>query len=215
MPRKPKGIKRLKNAVPVSRLESKLSMKAFGGLLNSPRYGFEIRKGQKYYSTVFYSKFAAHKFLMILVEDDEHRWLREDEIRVQNYPESHPELITESGLWIKGNGLKEIYDYEFKSNKVRRWRLPDFYYQTAIWFRSDVPYNPPPPQQKRDRISRKGMILIKDICKQLDMHPRDARGILRALDIKKPRHGWAWRTKEEAEKIKQILKDSRRKLQSK
>jgi len=197
--KKRKGIKRLKNSAPVDTTKSKLDQRAFGGNVKGPRFGFSVIKDTKYHHAVFRAKFAAHKFLMLLIEGDEYHWVDSNQ------------LVTESGLCITDEHLKEIHDYELKSNKVKRWRLPDKYYTEATWFRSNTPHKPIPMKSSRKKISRKGMILIGDVCKEIGIHPRDARGILRALDIEKPKHGWAWRTKEEAEEIKKTIQQCRRK----
>jgi hypothetical protein len=198
---------------PLYPAQAKLTMKAFAGNLGGPRFGFQIEKLGKFEYCVFRAKFAARKYLDLLIQDDEAEWLTGKDRRIQQG--NAQELLTSSGLWMRGNNLKDLFNYRYKSKRVRRWELPEQYEERAKRLRSDRPFVPVQiVNSTRKRNSRKGMILIGQIAKELDMHPRDARGILRDLGYEKPEKGWAWRTKEEADKIKQTLQQSRRKLQS-
>lgn len=201
MARKKKhGLKRVEKLGPRYPAVAKLGMKAYGGTLNGPRYAITTQKLGKLDIGVLRAKFAAKKYIELMIADDDVKWV------------SDTKLVTSTGIELSGNDLRELYDYRYRSLKTEAWELSDFYKQRASYMRSDKPYKVPlsyAPSRKRN--SRKGMILIRDICKEIKMHPRDARGILRALDYEKPEKGWAWRTREEADEIKEVLLQSRRK----
>lgn len=199
MARKPKGLQRVRNHGPKFPKWAKLDEKAFSGPLGGELYGWSVEKLGKFHYPVFRSKFAARKYLDLLIKDDEVTWI------------SDTELVTSRDLWMRGDELKEYFDYQYKGDRVKVWDLPDQYKRKANYMRSNKSHTPPPPQKYKKRISRKGMILIGDICKKIGMNPRDARGILRALGYDKPEHGWAWRERKDADEIKQTLLQSRRK----
>jgi hypothetical protein len=207
MARKKKpGLRRVEKTGPAFPITAKLTMKAFAGPTNKPYYGFSVSKLNKFEYPVFRAKFAARKYLDLLIKDDDYEW------EVDKW--DRDVIVTECGLKISGPNIEELMDYEYKSKKVKAWELPDDYVGRAAHMRSDVKNPKFVRVERQKRISRRGMILMKDIAKEIGMHPRDARGILRALDYEKPEHGWAWKTKEEADEIKQTLQQSRRKMQS-
>ena len=202
MAKKSKGLRRIKNTGARYPKWAKLDDRAFGGRLNGDYFGFDVSKLGKFHRPVFRSKYAARKYLDLLIGDDEVIWSSDTAMT------THP-----AALMITGDQLRMLIDYHYKSARVKAWDLPESYKEIAEYMRDDEPYVPPPQKERRSGVSRKGMILVADISEAIGMHPRDARGILRALNYEKPKHGWAWKTKEEADEIKQTLQQSRRKSQ--
>jgi hypothetical protein len=178
----------------------KYSGMAGQGQLDAPRFGFSSSKLGKLDVCVFYAKFAAKKFLDIMIEDDEIEWLDDNT------------LLTSEDVRIRGLQLKQIYNHKVTYNEDRYHSLGDECSQRARVIRSDdepKPYIPGEDSSTRRRTSRKGMTLMKDIAAGLNMTPRMARGILRGK-VDKPKHGWAWRTADEVQRIKNILQGETR-----
>lgn len=169
--------------------------RANSGQIDSPRFGFSTRKLGKLDVCVFYAKFAAKKFLDRMIADDEIEWIDDQE------------LHTSGGLEIRGEQLRKIYDHRVTYNEERYHSFGEGYTHRISLIRSDNPSRPfiaGESQTSRRRTSRKGMTLMKTIAEELGMTPRVARGILRA-NMKKPEHGWAWRTTAEIDRIKALL----------
>lgn len=171
-----------------------LNGRAFSGLTDADRWVIRAEKLGKMNISVFYAPFAAQAFLDLLIGEDEIKWKADDRIK------------TSSGVIIRGEQLKEIYKYH-PTTKEDDWELPQKFYDYATYIRSDEEYKPELTMDRRERHSRKGMVLIHTIAEEFKLEPRDARGILRR-HMKKPAHGWAWRTSEEIESIKKLLRES-------
>lgn len=195
MRKKEKRLKRLKRTGPKDRFASKLMSKAFSGPTHAKRWGFTASKKGKTDTSVFYKKFAAKAFLNLLIGEDEVKW-KSDRL-----------LVTSRKVRIRADDLREIFDCELTTKQRTRFSLPESYKLRAAYIRSDQPYEERQISVvNKKRHSRKGMVLIKTIAAEFNLHPRDARAILRAEGIQKPEHGWAWRVAADVEKIRKLLK---------
>ena len=178
----------------------KFMSQASSGLIDAPRFGFSASKNGKLDVCVFYAKFAAKKFLDLMIQDDEITWIDDNTIR------------TSSDVIIKGEKLRKIFDHKVTFDQNRYHMFDQAAEKRCLVIRSDdhrKPFIQGESISTRKRTSRKGMTLMKTIAAELGMTPRMARGILRGA-MKKPEHGWAWRTSEEVARIKNILLGSTR-----
>lgn len=57
-------------------------------------------------------------------------------------------------------------------------------------------------KEKKPKIDTSGMVSANDIAKKLKVEGREVRGVLRAMKLEKPEHGWSW-SKDEAAKIEE------------
>ncbi len=168
---------------------------ATSGPLNAPRFGFITTKLGKLDVCVFYSKFAAKKFLSLMIADDEIEWIDDKTI------------YTSNDMTIHSDQLKQIYNHHVTYNEERYHTFSEFCLSRVALMRNNQAAKPLIPGSSistRRRSSRKGMVLMKTIAEELNMTPREARGILRGV-MSKPDHGWAWRTADEVNRIKAIL----------
>lgn len=173
----------------------KYSGMANSGHIDAPRWGFSSSKNGKLDVCVFYARFAAKKFLDLMIEEDEVEWLNDNTLR------------TTMDITLRGDKLKEIFSHKLTYNENRYHKLSEDSERRTAIIRSDdyaKPFVAGESLSHRKRSSRKGMTLIKVIAEELGITPREARGILRE-HMKKPEQGWAWRTTEEVTKIKNIL----------
>lgn len=180
----------------------KYSGLANSGHIDDPRFGFRSTKNGKLDRCVFYDKFAARMFLDLLIQDDEIEWLDDNTIR------------TNRDVIIKGEQLEKIFNHKLTYNEQRYYSLDESHEKRALVIRSDdhrKPFIEGESSNGRKRHSRKGMTLMKTIAEELGITPREARGILRDK-MKKPEHGWAWRTADEIERIKSIIRGERRSI---
>lgn len=69
----------------------------------------------------------------------------------------------------------------------------------------DPPASTPRAKAQAPRASRTGLTTIADICAELKIEPRIARGILRKAKIDKPAEGWAW---SDPAPIAKLIKDN-------
>ncbi|MHA1859150.1 MAG: hypothetical protein ACTSUU_06865 [Candidatus Thorarchaeota archaeon] len=174
---------------------TKYSSMANSGHIDDPRWGFSSRKNGKCDVCVFYARFAAKKLLDLLIGEDEVEWLDDNTLR------------TSGDVTIVSRQLSEIFNHKITYNEDRYHTLGEDHERRAAIIRSDdhaKPFVAGESSTTRKRNSRKGMILIGTIAKELGMTPREARGILRG-EMKKPEQGWAWRTTEEVAKIKSLI----------
>lgn len=172
-------------------------MAASAGPLNAPRWGFTSSKNGKADTCVFYAVFAAKIYLDQMIADDEVSW-------------DGDAIITSSDVLIEANpgcDLEDIYSHRLTYDEKRYFPLNDDWLKRVKSIRSDSfarPFVAGETVKNKLRTSRKGMVKMKEIAEDLDMDPKTARGILREL-MDKPDHGWAWRTAEEVNHIKNLL----------
>jgi len=182
----------------------KYMAKASCGPLNAPRWGFTSTKNGKLDACVFYARFAAKKFLDLMIGEDEVEWIDDDTLRT----ESDVRIYANSTK--KKNTLRAIFDHKLTYNENRYHTLNEDHEKRAAIIKSNdhaKPFVEGSSITTRKRRSRKGMVLIRTIAEELGMTPREARGILRGK-MRKPEQGWAWRTTEEVIKIKNLILSS-------
>lgn len=170
------------------KVREQLLMEAYSGKPNGFYCGFTSTKLGKMDVCVFRAPFAAKRYFDLMTEDAEIEWTDEKT------------CVTSDGVKIEGDRLREIADYELMPTERDNFKLSDEHYKRAQYIRSEREYVEPPPQDSRRRRSRKGMILAKEVAEQLEMSPKDLRKVLRSI-MKKPEHGWAWRTQKEVDEV--------------
>lgn len=167
---------------------------------------------------VFAATYSAKKFLDALINDTEFEWIDDNKIR------------TGSGLDIKSDQIHELLAHEYSKPELE-WQLHGQYrdcahrllYGKALpqaerdWEPTEQAVPAPTPASKQSKptktkksksarvASREGLVTIAKIAKELDMTPREARGILRKTKTPKPDAGWAWSAKD-AKAITKIIK---------
>lgn len=189
------GLRKPRKIGTEERKRNKYMAMAISGQVTDDRWGFRSTKNDKLDHCVFYAKFAAAMFLRLMIGEDEITWLDDNTIQ------------TSSDVTITDARLKKIHSHKITYNEDRYFKLGEEYHKRALIIRSDdwaKPFVPGASLNNRRRRSRKGMFLMKGIAEEVGMTPREARGILRGC-MKKPEHGWAWRTLEEVKRIKAIL----------
>lgn len=174
------------------------------------KFGFYCTRGTKFMFQHFAAAYAAKSFLDFIIDGQSYRWLRDDEI------------LLDDGTRIRGerkNDLEEALEFEH-SDATAQWEPPMPYPMYWNGFKGNVrdtddaqPRATPvavtkkkEPVAKKEKVARPdGLVSIGDIASELNVAPRVLRGILRSEKISKPAHGWAWNASE-AEKIKSKLK---------
>lgn len=183
---------------------------------------------------------GAHYFINYMINNDSFKWETPDKIRLKSGMTIHCldlEKIIEhkptilEAQWIAPTPYKQMY--EAWRNKGRSTIIPLDEHQSKRTTISDpkpVPRKasarsqehpgastrkrlatPTTERAKPVRASSAGLTAIGDIAKALNMHPRDARAILRQTKTPKHEGGWAW-PRSQVDKIKSILtKNKKRK----
>lgn len=169
----------------------------------NPIHVLYISKGEKENIQTFAATYSTKKFVEAILEDDE--WVLE----------TSQHLKASSGIHIRCSEMKAIMEYKYTPEE-KAWELPHPYPREAFAFRHGRLPNAPerapervtaPKKPRVPRASREGLISIGDLAEELNMKPRDARGILRKAKLEKPACGWAW-SKEDAEDIRDLIRRS-------
>jgi hypothetical protein len=160
----------------------------------------------------FHSAYAAKHFLEFIMQGKDWRWIKENEIVVEN------------GTRIRGervDDLERALTHKFTSDEAK-YEIPEpdlTYYRSFLGLsrikalpdeRPPVTRAPTPPEvkvkRKKEKIKAGAYVTIGDIAQELRRKPSELRGILRKLKIPKPETGnWAW-PPSEAERIKSKLR---------
>lgn len=163
----------------------------------------------------FHAGYAARYFIDYIIDGHEFKWIKKDEIAVEN------------GFRIRGerDSLEKVFDVEPKGEE-RDWEPPapySHYYAVLLGkkFSIDSVEQPSRPDRKprkpkteEEKVATRKMkaqtgdyITIGQICEKLGHHPRVCRAILRKLKTPKPAHGWAWPPSETTAIEKRIRKE--------
>jgi len=117
----------------------------------------------------------------------------------------------DNGLRVETHSREELdntLEYKWKAGE-EEWQLPEPYpFHIHMLFSDEVRHIDTPKEKariERQRVDKTGLISINLLCEQLDIVPREARGVLRA-NLTKPAVGWAWPA-DEIEAIKKLLRD--------
>lgn len=157
----------------------------------------------------------AKRFLDLLLDAEQWEW---DTKRIVA---SQPQLITGHGLKVRGDTLERIVAHEYTKDELqlmlsdaeeRRARQimlampdPDEVHEAIAQERSERKAR----KETTAKIDRSGKVTISEIAEELDMEPKDARAILRALKIEKPLGGWLF-DPAEVDTIKEQLNTNRK-----
>lgn len=175
-----------------------------------------VHKGQGFMTAIFAATYSAKKYLDILLGDDEIS-------KVKGITGVEDTIVSSTGIRVRCSEIQEIIDHKY-SAKEEEWQIEEPHTTQALSFRSNshdrIELSGPtaegetPTRIKREKKqstpkpSKEGLVSIAEIAAQLNMQPREARGILRDKKIPKPGAGWCW-DKGEVDNIKQILHDNK------
>lgn len=184
---------------PESKIRERLFTEAFGGPLAGPRFGFLATNAQGLRDlSVFRSMFAAKMFFDLLVNGEGVTW------------DGDTRATTKSGITLEDPKLRKIADYRLTKEQRTHFKLGENHHRRVDRLLSDQPIveeSRPAPTRRR---SRKGMIKAAQVAKELGMTATNLRLVLHSLGVPKPDHGWAWRTREEADRVIQQVRDRKR-----
>jgi hypothetical protein len=159
--------------------------------------------------------YAALKFLELVLDEDDFEIDEEGK------------LWSETGITVECDLLAEVLEHDYTVAEAI-WQLPHPHNEYARRFRRQNPEEAKArmiagataavEESRVRREKRKagggrrgrgvGMTTIGDLAKELEMHPRDCRAILRKA-IKKPAAGWEWKN-EELDGIREILRKGKK-----
>lgn len=174
----------------------------------------------------FAAKYAARFMLDKLIREDEFEEclpvgsrtgiITSSGIRITMFDNMLPELLayerTEAEAeWRDDNVEKMVLQFKYGRSEYARDELPD---PPAQEDSVDSPLpskgvkpprDPKPPKEVKPKPDTTGHVSANDIATKLKVQGREVRGVLRALNLPKPDHGWSW-PKDEAAKIeKQVV----------
>lgn len=172
-----------------------------------------------YLNLTFDSMVQLNHFVNFVIDEKKFRWI------------SDKKLITEAGIEVSSDDLEEAVEYEPSSREDGMWKpsIPYTSYIAKFMNKNRLTGTPPrgvevsfkrpngdsqsspasTPRPKKERVprpSKEGLITISQIAEEMKMLPREARGVLRDSDYKKPDAGWAWDPREKQSVIDWINK---------
>lgn len=152
----------------------------------------------------FYGRFAAKRFLDLVISNDPYTWLDDNTILIANR------------IKVQGEGgtdLEAIIEHE--DNKLeQQWEMAEPYLQFAMSIRGEPKVKPTQAEPRPTRAkapgrnrSRKtpGLVTVAQLADELGITSREARQRLRKSKIAKPDGGWQWPA-DEAAKIKELIR---------
>lgn len=147
----------------------------------------------------FYGRFAAKRFLDLVISNDPYTWLDDNTILIANRIKVQGESNTD---------LETIIEHE--DNKLeRQWEMADPYPQFAMSIRGERPTTDDKPTVERPTRAKArkvpGLVTVAQLADELGITSREARQRLRKSKIAKPDGGWRWLA-DEAAKIKELLR---------
>lgn len=154
----------------------------------------------------FYGRFAAKRFLDLVISNDPYTWLDDNTILIANRIKVQGELKTD---------LEAIIEHE-DDKLERQWEMAAPYPQFAMSIRGERPEPPTDKPQVEPRPTRAkapgprkapptGLVTVAQLADELGITSREARQRLRKSNIAKPDGGWQWPA-DDAAKIKELLK---------
>jgi hypothetical protein len=159
-----------------------------------------------------YATYAAKKTIEYILRGDEFKWTAVDQITTAG------ELVITAVGMSGRTALEAIMEYEYRRGEDD-WQLSDSdcrkfdYFLAAERQEAAEPTAVTEKRAPREKVerapkpSRDGLVSVGDIAAELDIEPREARGILRSLKLPKPDVGWAWPAAEAAQVKAQIAKE--------
>lgn len=188
----------------------------YGSAPNFPnKYCLYVDKGEGRIVNTFYTAYAARKFLDILLEDD-------SVAKIRGLTGQMDTIVSSTSIKVRCTYIDELIDYQY-SAKEEQWGLGEPVRSAAIRFRASTHEysaheaandDKGEPKVKREKVekvprpSKEGLITIQQICEELKMEPREARSILRKMEVVKPVPGWAWE-KIKVDEIKTLLQNNK------
>lgn len=178
----------------------------------------------------FAAKYAARRFIDMLIHNDEWEWV--DPIGPRKA------IKTTGGVRISmfGNDLETLLDYKL-SDDERAWE-DDLVKQNTLRFKygkheavkddTDERHDgtaetlsdggakvskskrrePRTAKEPKVKVDKSSFVAATDIAKQFNLEGREIRGILRASDLKKPDIGWMWpKGSAELKEAEKVIKD--------
>lgn len=186
----------------------------------------DLRRTGEDHARVLILNFAAKYAVRFMLD----KLIREDTFEECDPVGSRTGIITSSGIRITmfDNALPDLLAYE-RTEAEAEWR-DDNVEKMVLQFkygRSEYATEEPietvdeetgevvkvekpkkqskPPKEVKPKFDTTGFVSANDLATKLKVEGRIVRGILRALNLPKPDHGWSW-PKEEAAKIeKQVV----------
>lgn len=156
---------------------------------------------------------SARNMVDQVIANDEWEW--------QLWFERDDMVVTSKGIKIRAGGaqMREVMDVdpanvdraEIKDVLVFKYGSPEggrkeepviIHKQSGGQIAEVLEKAPKPVKEKKPKIDTSGMVSANDIAKKLKVEGREVRGVLRAMKLEKPAHGWAW-PKDEAAKIEE------------
>lgn len=186
--------------------------------LHAGAYCLYISKNNGRNIVIFAAIYAAKKYLDILLGDD-------DVSLTKGITGQNDTLVSSTGITVRCDKIKEIWDHEYTS-KEEQWELGEPDASNAARFRAnshelrerspenDNDSKDKPSREVREKkeskpkVDKTGLITIQQICDEIKMEPREARGILRKTKTQKPAVGWAW-DKSQVDAIKTLLHNNK------
>ncbi len=145
--------------------------------------------------------FQATHFIEALIDNDDYDYIDKDK----------DIIVTDSGVTIRCDRLKDIIEHEFTIREMCWILSPLFLMQIHYLLygeRSDE--SPPILGRKSPKISKsqRGNYLgIKPLAAKLGVTPQICRGMLRKSSIEKPSIGWLWKPDEIDNVVKELKED--------
>lgn len=163
-------------------------LKPFPESQDDPGFVVEFH-GSSSYTHRFSALFSAQTFVEHVIDERPFKWADNKTIKV-------------GSLTIRANNLEDIIEYE-PTRKEREWDMPKNAIRYAKRIR-DMNTKQPREEPKQGGSIKKvdGHMTISQICSDLKIEPRIARGILRKNKINKP---YAWK---DPTPIIKLLKDA-------
>lgn len=189
----------------------------------------DLRRTGEEHARVLILTFAAKYAARFMLD----KLIREDEFEECSPVGHRTGIITSSGIRITmfDNMLPELLDYkrteaeaEWRDDHVEKMVLQFKYGRSEYATEEPVevvdeetgevvtvekpkkqPKQPKPPKEVKPKFDATGYVSANDLATKLKVQGREVRGVLRALNLPKPDHGWSW-PKDEAAKIeKQVI----------
>jgi hypothetical protein len=173
----------------------------------------EVDRGM---AILFSADYAAAHFVATLIGSSTFEW--------EETPtwQKMPQLLTSSNVRLRSDHLDQLVAYEFTETE-RQWSLPEGYSRMARSFRFVIIARPetenddepegnvdrPASKEPKVKIDRSAKVSIQAIAEELTMTPKEARTILRKLNVQKPEGGWLF-DPTEINALKKKLLDNRK-----
>lgn len=184
----------------------------------------------------FAAKYAAHYFINKLIHTD--TWEECDPVGSRSGLMTASGVrvtMFDNQIWDLVNYEPTVAEASWQDDQIDKWVLA-FKYGRGEGAKDELPIHSPirkagestdeeipgpvpdrkrvvekkPPKEVKPKLDTSGHTSANDIAKKLKVEGREVRGVLRALKLEKPSHGWSW-PKAEADKIEKQVVDMMKK----